>query len=222
MPTRDTRTPMTRPITAPVGEAGQDAEPPRPCRAGWRRRRARRRATPAVKPADRSISPISRTKTRPIAMTMTGALWMSRLAKLNELVKVSGRSEEKTMTQHDQAEDGRQRADVAAADPGDVLAEGVGQGHLRRLPGRRAVSSAGASCLGLPSRLVPGSSSSGVVRAASVTATCPASSTSEPPVMSSTTSECVDVLGLDLRRHPAEVEDRDVVGDLRGRRSCCG
>ena len=38
---------------------------------------------PAVKPADRSISPSSRTKTRPIAMTMTAALWLIRLAKLN-------------------------------------------------------------------------------------------------------------------------------------------
>ena len=37
---------------------------------------------PAVKPADRSISPSSRTKTSPIASTMIAAPWLMRLAKL--------------------------------------------------------------------------------------------------------------------------------------------
>ena len=69
-----------------------------------------------MKPADRSISPSSSTKTSPIAMTMTPADWLIRLAKLNALVKVSRRRMEKTMTSDDQAEDGGQRADVAAAD----------------------------------------------------------------------------------------------------------
>ena len=55
-------------------------------------------AVPAVKPADRSISPSSSTNTRPIAMTMTPADWLKRFAKLNWLVNVSPRSEVKTMT----------------------------------------------------------------------------------------------------------------------------
>ena len=37
---------------------------------------------PAAKPADRSISPSSRTKTSPIASTMIAAPWLIRFAKL--------------------------------------------------------------------------------------------------------------------------------------------
>ena len=55
-------------------------------------------AVPAVTPADRSISPSSSTKTRPIAMTMTGAPCWIRLAKLNASVKVDGRRAENTTT----------------------------------------------------------------------------------------------------------------------------
>jgi len=51
---------------------------------------------PPVKPADRSISPRSRTKTSPIAMTMTAALWLMRFARLNALVNSLGRSAENT------------------------------------------------------------------------------------------------------------------------------
>ncbi len=47
-------------------------------------------AVPAVKPADRSISPSSRTNTSPIARTMIAADWFSRLAKLKIEKKVSG------------------------------------------------------------------------------------------------------------------------------------
>ena len=55
-------------------------------------------AVPAVKPADRSISPSSSTKTRPIAITVTAEAWWMRLDRLNALVKVDGRSTEKTIT----------------------------------------------------------------------------------------------------------------------------
>ena len=58
-----------------------------------------------------------------MASTMTPAAWLIRLAKLNALVNVSGRSAEKMMTSATRPEHGRQRADVAAADPGDVVAE---------------------------------------------------------------------------------------------------
>ena len=68
-------------------------------------------------------------------MTMTAALWISRLAKLNGLVNVSGRSDGEDDQQGDQAEDRRQRSDVAAADAGDVLAGRVAETGLRRRRG---------------------------------------------------------------------------------------
>ncbi len=52
---------------------------------------------PAVKPADRSISPSSRTNTRPIDKTMTAAPWLIRLAKLSAVGNVSGRRTENTI-----------------------------------------------------------------------------------------------------------------------------
>jgi hypothetical protein len=61
-------------------------------------------------------------------MTMTGALWISRLAKLNEFVNVSGRKDEKMMSSRTRPRIRRQRADVAAADAGDVLPYGLDQG----------------------------------------------------------------------------------------------
>ena len=84
------------PTTAPVSRqtmtaSGQD----QPCRVAATPMIAA--ATPAVQPADRSISPSSRTKTRPIAMTITAAAWLIRLAMLNALVNVCGRRIEKTM-----------------------------------------------------------------------------------------------------------------------------
>ena len=72
--------------------------------------------TPAVKPADRSISPSSRTKIRPIARIMTGAPWVNRLAKLSADEERAGPLGGEEDHQRDQAEHGGQRADVAAAD----------------------------------------------------------------------------------------------------------
>ena len=52
--------------------------------------------TPLVNPADRSISPSSRTNTRPMAMMITWAPWVNRLAKLIA-EKNTGRSTVNTM-----------------------------------------------------------------------------------------------------------------------------
>ncbi len=132
---------------------------------------------------------MSRTNTSPIAMTMTGELWISRLAKLNELVNVSGRSDGEHDQQHEQAEDGGEGSDVTAPDPRDVLPRRIGKGHLRcrrdlvDLVGKRHDCS---SCSGGAVPL----SGSALASCGSVTTTCPPLSTRVPPVMSWTTSEC--------------------------------
>ena len=55
-------------------------------------------------------------------MTMTPALWLSRLAKLTALMNVSAEDREHD-DQDDEAEDRGQRAEVAAADAGEVVVE---------------------------------------------------------------------------------------------------
>ena len=108
---------MTRPVSSAAGIAVYQCQP-------WLVSRMAMTAphTPLAKPADRSISPSSRTKTRPIAMKMTAAPWENRLAKLSALKNVSpGDAEDQA--EHDQAEDGRQAADVAAADPAPVVVD---------------------------------------------------------------------------------------------------
>jgi hypothetical protein len=52
--------------------------------------------TPDAVPADRSISPSSRTKTRPIAMIVTPAPWASRFAMLPRVRKLSEATENST------------------------------------------------------------------------------------------------------------------------------
>ena len=89
MPRRATRTPMSRPITVPVSRPRTSATGhamPHDAMATA----STAAAVPAVKPADRSISPSSRTNTSPIARTMIAADWFSRLAKLKIEKKVSG------------------------------------------------------------------------------------------------------------------------------------
>ena len=68
-------------------------------------------------------------------MTMTAAPWLIRLAKLNAVGERVGPQDREHDDQHDQAEDGRQRADVAAADPGDVVADGVAERSRARARG---------------------------------------------------------------------------------------
>ena len=57
-------------------------------------------------PADRSISPSRSTGTRPSASTQIGPAWVTRLAMLSLVVKVS-LAKLKMTTSSDQAEDGR-------------------------------------------------------------------------------------------------------------------
>ena len=166
------------------------ADPPRPARAGSWQRPSPRAAVPAVKPAERSISPSSRTNTSPIAMTMTGALWLIRLAKLNELVNVSGRSDGEHDQQHEQAEDGGQRPDVAAAHPRDVLARRIGERSSAGAGGTSSTSSGQRhDCSSCSGGAVPLLSSPRSASCGSVTTTWPTLSTSGPPVISSTTSD---------------------------------
>ena len=80
-------------------------------------------AVPAVKPADRSISPSSSTKTRPIAITVTAEAWWMRLDEVERVGEGRRSQHREDDHQHDQPEHGRQRADVAAAHPGDVVAD---------------------------------------------------------------------------------------------------
>ena len=95
-------------MTRPIDRA-------RPGRAIQRRpavveqpRHGPRRTTPAVKPADRSISPSSSTKTRPIAMIDDGAPWVNRLAKLPAPRGSWRRGDDaEDDEQHDEAEDRR-------------------------------------------------------------------------------------------------------------------
>ena len=83
--------------------------------------------TPLTTPADRSISPSNRTKTRPIARMMIGTAWTSRFAMFRGVRKVSGRRTVNRRPRTDDAEDGRQRAEVTAADPVDVRPGGAAE-----------------------------------------------------------------------------------------------
>ena len=97
MPSLATSSPMHRPMNAPVAiPARTEGNQLTSCRVITMPVIAA--PVPAVKPADRSISPSSRTKTSPMAITMTPADWLIRLAKLKELVKVPGFKAEKTIT----------------------------------------------------------------------------------------------------------------------------
>ncbi len=81
MPSRETRRPIASPMIAPI---------PRPASTASHHDQPWSIITSAVMvaeappatPADRSISPSSRTKTRPIASTMIEAAWTTRLAML--------------------------------------------------------------------------------------------------------------------------------------------
>jgi hypothetical protein len=96
MPTFDTRKPSRKPIAVPmridtITETYQTT--------WWSVSSTHSTAPhrPLVKPADRSISPSSSTKIRPIAMMTTCPPWVNRLAKL-PAEKNTGRSAEKTST----------------------------------------------------------------------------------------------------------------------------
>ena len=95
-------------MTTPVSERGEHGDVPG---AAVRRSSTSARTaaqTPLAKPADRSISPSSSTKTRPIAMTVTGGALGEQVGEVAGGEERRGRRIAKTMQQHDQAE--RRRA----------------------------------------------------------------------------------------------------------------
>lgn len=77
--------PMTRPVTSAASVAAYHGQP-------WNvsSTASTDAHTPLAYPAERSISPSSSTKTRPIAMMVTAAPWVNRFAKLPAL-KNAGR-----------------------------------------------------------------------------------------------------------------------------------
>ncbi len=185
MPTRDTRTPLTRPISRTGGEAGEDAEPPRHVVLGGDD--AEHGARDTGREAGGQVDLADQQHEDQAHRDDDDGCALDEEVREVERVREGVRPERgEDDDEDDQAQDGRERADVAAAQPRDVLAEGVGQGHLRKL--RDVGGLVGRAHAWAPVPLVPGSSSSGS-SVASATATCPASSTSEPPVMSLTTSE---------------------------------
>jgi hypothetical protein len=89
MPSRATSSAIVQPIATPAARAARIASGhAHPCSVSVTPRIAA--PVPAVKPADRSISPSSRTKTRPIASTMIAAPWLRRLAKFCSVRNESG------------------------------------------------------------------------------------------------------------------------------------
>ena len=109
-------------------------------------------------------------------------------------------------------------ADVAAAHPGDVVADGVaelwaGAGDGRGLAGAVAVAVLMAVLLAVGRRR-PLAAVGIRRRRRSLAARSP----ERPVVISSTTWLVVTSLAVDLGDHLAEVEHGDVVGDLRRRR----
>ena len=88
---------ISPPITTPVSSAASsDSGHGHPCSVTVTAVIAA--PIPAVKPADRSISPSSSTKTRPIASTVIAAPWLIRLAKFCSVRNVSPSSAPKMMT----------------------------------------------------------------------------------------------------------------------------
>jgi hypothetical protein len=84
--------PMARPVSRETATASGHDQPQSVSRVA-----STAAQTPLANPADRSISPSSRTNTRPMAITTMGAPWVSRLAKLPSL-RNTGRRIEKTIT----------------------------------------------------------------------------------------------------------------------------
>ncbi len=181
------------------GEAARARRGTTACRAWWRRRRASAPATPAVKPADRSISPMQQDEHQAHRDDDDrGALdqQVGEVERVGERVRPQDGEDDE---QHGQAEDGGQRADVAAADPRHVLAEGVAEAGWGA-GGTSTGSSVTGVCVmtALPSDLA-----SRRVHRDRVPGRCRAGRSprpgrpprpASPPVMSWTTSLCVTSL----------------------------
>ena len=97
MPSRATSSAIVKPIATPVASAAStDKGHAQPCSVSVTPRIAA--PVPAVKPADRSISPSNRTNTSPIASTMIAAPWLIRFAKFCSVKNVSGSIRPNTIT----------------------------------------------------------------------------------------------------------------------------
>jgi hypothetical protein len=137
IPSRATSSPMQVPITAPVArQARIDGMVGHPWLVETTPRTAA--AVPPVKPADRSISPSRRTNTRPIAMTVTPAVWLIRFAKFAGFVKLSAVIE-KAITRNSRP----RIAGRAPTSPPRILTT-----YDRTMPLRVARSSSGATIEG--------------------------------------------------------------------------
>ncbi len=64
--------------------------------------------TPLANPAERSISPSSRTKTNPIAISVTAAPWVNRLAKFPAVRKLGRRMEKNAQSTTNPSTAGRE------------------------------------------------------------------------------------------------------------------
>ena len=167
---------------------------------------------PAVKPADRSISPSSRTKTRPIARTMIAGALVDQVGEVErgrERSRLAGRRTRSTSTTRPRT------AGSEPTSPPRIAVPVVARRRRRCRSGRAAVLGCGLrGAVGLGARHAR--SSSAATRA--TLSESPASRRCRPPlrpvVISSTTWVLVDVLGAHLRGHPPEVQAGDAVGHL--------
>ena len=101
IPSRATSSAIVKPITTPVASAARTASGhAQPFSVSVTPRIAA--PMPAVKPAERSISPSSRTNTSPMASTMIAAPWLIRFAKLFSVRNESGSMHAEHDHQHDQ------------------------------------------------------------------------------------------------------------------------
>ena len=97
IPSRATSSAIVKPITTPVASAAStDSGHAQPCSVSVTPRIAA--PVPAVKPAERSISPSNRTNTSPIAITMIAAPWLIRFAKFCSVRNTSGSITPNTIT----------------------------------------------------------------------------------------------------------------------------
>src|SRR5919109_1029954 len=116
------------PIAAHHGQPGS---------SGRRRSVITTAPTALTNPTDRSISPISRTKTIPIAIVATAAIWRSRFVKFRSVRKLSSRSENVTTM--------ATRPTMIGSDPGSGRCTDLSRGSdlhagdVVELPGRDRV-----------------------------------------------------------------------------------
>ncbi len=123
---RATSRPIRRPMTTPVARAARTpSSHGQPC---WVIVTASTAAqVPAAKPTERSISPSSRTNTRPMAMTMTRGALVDQVGEVERGREGGAAHDREQDDEGDQPEHGGQRTHVTAADAVPVPGPGVAQ-----------------------------------------------------------------------------------------------